>query len=310
MNPPSMGGRAKCVTSSLYQANETQCGARNYARREKCFKCFLPSRTKGGLESNDCLIFIGFADEKMTRERKNDGSMDCGDIESPFLLIRPIQLSAVELWNLVVDERACLVRPQRVWIIRHRDDKVHCRFGFLEFSSSSLASQALNSNVSINDQVLKLSRIHAGVFIPIHQKSSHTFYIHGQAVEYWDDACYAEEYRDPAQDEQIFEPIKVSLLVNEKTMRKRKPTPLYSPALLGRWQRKQQELYTAEDVNSPGNAIRESFAEERRKACLLCRRKFDTMADVHRHERLSQMHLRNLSDPEKMSKARDKLKSV
>ncbi|RKF71786.1 putative RNA-binding protein C57A7.13 [Golovinomyces cichoracearum] len=51
----------------------------------------------------------------------------------------------------------------------------------------------------------------------------------------------------------------------------------------------------------------QSFADLNAKCCLLCRRQFKTEAEVHKHERLSKLHLENLKDKDLIAKALTKL---
>jgi hypothetical protein len=50
-----------------------------------------------------------------------------------------------------------------------------------------------------------------------------------------------------------------------------------------------------------------SFADLGRKCCLLCSRKFQTEAEVHKHERMSQLHRDNMKDEALVNKAVEKL---
>lgn len=52
----------------------------------------------------------------------------------------------------------------------------------------------------------------------------------------------------------------------------------------------------------------ESYANLERKCCFLCSRQFKTVAEVHKHERISQLHRDNLKNEELVSKALIKLK--
>ncbi|QSZ32153.1 hypothetical protein DSL72_001724 [Monilinia vaccinii-corymbosi] len=54
----------------------------------------------------------------------------------------------------------------------------------------------------------------------------------------------------------------------------------------------------------------QSYADLDRKCCLLCSRQFKTVAEVNKHERISQLHRDNTKDEELVSKALAKLKKA
>lgn len=58
---------------------------------------------------------------------------------------------------------------------------------------------------------------------------------------------------------------------------------------------------------SPEAPPAQSFADLERKCCLLCSRQFKTEAEVHKHERVSQLHKDNMKNESLVSKAVEKL---
>ncbi|KAI9829177.1 MAG: hypothetical protein M1826_005772 [Phylliscum demangeonii] len=99
------------------------------------------------------------------------------------------------------------------------------------------------------------------------------------------------------------------------------------PAHLDFWRSRHAELHgistkeTTTSTNGPGPTEDDSkdsepsdsapptksYADLARKCCLLCARQFTSDADVHKHERLSQLHRRNLQDETKKTHALAKL---
>ncbi|KKK21990.1 hypothetical protein ARAM_005066 [Aspergillus rambellii] len=63
----------------------------------------------------------------------------------------------------------------------------------------------------------------------------------------------------------------------------------------------------ASPFDSETAPTRQSYADPTRNCCYLCMRQFKTMADVNRHERLSQLHRGNLQKEDVITKAMGKL---
>ena len=67
--------------------------------------------------------------------------------------------------------------------------------------------------------------------------------------------------------------------------------------------RSQEKSNASDDTNPPT----QSFANLSKNCCYLCSRQFKTSVEVHKHERLSQLHRDNLKNQDLVSKAREKL---
>lgn len=76
---------------------------------------------------------------------------------------------------------------------------------------------------------------------------------------------------------------------------------------LQKWAVKQQELRTGHVENEK---IDEIFSDLNLMACLLCQRKFKSEKEIRQHEKLSELHKKNLADEDLKAMARQRLKKV
>jgi len=217
--------------------------------------------------------------------------MDVGDVESPFVLLRNIDVDEERLFAVLSQYDP---KPIRVWSVRRRTDKVRRPFGFAEYATTEEAGMMPEMKLQIDGVGARLSQTHAGVFVPSDMPES--ILIHGQRAKYWDDALYLAQYppvipAEPAEQQPVppspaSQDIPQAARSLNEEVRKRKrsePTPH-----LQKWQQRQHELHHEEEL--------ESFADESRRACLLCQRKFKSAEDLQRHADLSQLHRANLAD--------------
>lgn len=154
-------------------------------------------------------------------------------------------------------------------------------------------------------------------------------------LAYWDEDAYVRELTVSAGD--VPTPAKSSKLPSaekeglvsmrdaEKS-RKRKAETAAAPNVkksaashLQFWSNRHAELHgldqkptqskTSEDSKSTRDTSppSQSYADPERNCCYLCSRQFNSAAEVNKHERLSDLHCKNLKDPALVSKAQAKL---
>ncbi|KAL2831105.1 hypothetical protein BDW59DRAFT_140401 [Aspergillus cavernicola] len=189
-----------------------------------------------------------------------------------------------------------------------------------------------------------VSYIHAGVFVPVLNPNPSTEIftfspLNNPAMKlmYWDEDAYLKELtvssdtetqQAPKKDKSVGQSDARAKEAAEKA-RKRKADAASSasgvkkmamPSHLQFWSNRHAELHgihkKVTDDNVPGdhsspdsNAAppRQSYADPNRNCCYICMRQFKTMAEVNRHERLSQLHRGNLQKEELVTKATNKL---
>ena len=163
-------------------------------------------------------------------------------------------------------------------------------------------------------------------------------------LKYWDDEAYVTQLvvtppvttvdemtpadlatPAPAQVE-VVKPTKTT----EKFKKRKSETPAITsssnkkatPSHLQFWSNRHAELHGLESKGFEAGSGREgtdspeqgtdappsqSYADPKRNCCYLCSRQFKTMAEVNRHERLSDLHRQNLQDEELVARAKAKL---
>lgn len=77
---------------------------------------------------------------------------------------------------------------------------------------------------------------------------------------------------------------------------------------LQKWAVKQQELRTGQIIEN--DETEKSFSDLNLMACLLCQRKFKSEKEIQQHEKLSELHKKNLADDNIKAQARERLKKL
>lgn len=188
-------------------------------------------------------------------------------------------------------------------------------FGFLEYETVSDAITVLRSGLHLASKVVKLSFIHAGVFVPVYVPSAFSVIINKRNVRYWDEQLYIAEYPDSRADTISAEVAMVTPsasateVSNNVTKHKIRHAPSTTPLppQVQKWQLQQLAVVPPSKSISQASARMydgsRSFADFSRLACLLCNRKFGTVSEIQKHETLSSLHDENLLDPKKCNRA-------
>ncbi|KAI9374059.1 hypothetical protein BJX61DRAFT_541107 [Aspergillus egyptiacus] len=218
---------------------------------------------------------------------------------------------------------------------------------FATIQDAQAAVTRLNSfdKFTISSRPVMVSYIHAGVFVPVMNPSASTERftfspLNNPAMKlmYWDEDAYvteltvsteAEPQEAPKSDKPAGQSDAKAKEAAEKA-KKRKAEGASSaagtkkmamPSHLQFWSNRHAELHGIQkkdtddsasgDRSSPSDSgaapPRQSYADPSRNCCYLCMRQFKTMAEVNRHERLSQLHRGNLRKEELVTKATNKL---
>ncbi|KAL6237021.1 hypothetical protein BDW75DRAFT_93612 [Aspergillus navahoensis] len=234
---------------------------------------------------------------------------------------------------------------RRVLLVRDRRSNESWRYGFAEFATIQDAQAAISrlhsfEKFTISSRPVMVSYIHAGVFVPVMNPSASTERftfspLSNPAVKlmYWDEDAYVTELTvstDPepqGNDKPAGQPEgKIKDATDKAKKRKADAASSASgtkkmamPSHLEFWSNRHAELHGVKkdpegkgsaDQNSSDEAAappRQSYADPNRNCCYLCMRQFKTMAEVNRHERLSQLHRGNLQKDEVVNKATNKL---
>ncbi|EAA60085.1 hypothetical protein AN4850.2 [Aspergillus nidulans FGSC A4] len=234
---------------------------------------------------------------------------------------------------------------RRVLLVRDRRTNESWRYGFAEFATIQDAQAAISrlhsfEKFTISSRPVMVSYIHAGVFVPVMNPSESTEKftfspLNNPAMKlmYWDEDAYVMELTvstEPApqgSDKPAAQQEGKAKEASDKA-KKRKADAASSasgtkkmamPSHLQFWSNRHAELHGIKkdpegkgsaDQNSSDEAAappRQSYADPNRNCCYLCMRQFKTMAEVNRHERLSQLHRGNLQKDEVVAKATNKL---
>lgn len=193
-------------------------------------------------------------------------------------------------------------------------------------------------------QVL-VSYIHAGVFVPVLNSTSSTerflFTPLGNPtlkLQYWDEDAYIAELvisaPEPADTENragqrsLAESEGLKSTKDSDKAKKRKAqvdsnaasAKKPAPSHLQFWSNRHAELHNIQKKADGGDSAAvsdsgddnssvptQSFANPSRKCCYLCLRQFTSVAEVNKHERLSDLHRKNLKDGGKVAKAKAKM---
>ncbi|KAL4873553.1 hypothetical protein BDV12DRAFT_80616 [Aspergillus spectabilis] len=197
---------------------------------------------------------------------------------------------------------------------------------------------------TISSRPVMVSYIHAGVFVPVMNPIASTERftfspLSNPAIKlmYWDEDAYVteltvstdtESQQAPKNDKSAGHSEAKAREAAEKAKKRKADAAstasgakkMAMPSHLQFWSNRHAELHGIQKkdavVKGPGDQKssdstaappRQSYGDPNRKCCYLCMRQFKTMADVNRHERLSQLHRGNLQKEELVTKATNKL---
>lgn len=216
-------------------------------------------------------------------------------------------------------------------------------FATIDDAQAALVRYASFDRFTIASKQVLVTYIHAGVFVPVLNPTASTIpFIFSplsnaaMKLAYWDENAYVTELMVAAAD--VPTPAKSSklptaekegliLLKDAEKSKKRKAEAAAAPAgkksaasHLQFWSNRHAELHgldqkptdikTSEDGKSTSremSPLSQSFADPERYCCYLCSRQFISAAEVNKHERMSDLHSKNLKDPALVSKAQRKL---
>ncbi|KAL2807688.1 hypothetical protein BJX63DRAFT_411528 [Aspergillus granulosus] len=218
---------------------------------------------------------------------------------------------------------------------------------FATIQDAQAAIVRLNSfeKFTISSKPVMVSYIHAGVFVPVMNPTTSTERftfspLNNPAMKlmYWDEDAYVNELTVSSEPEvqQAQSTEKPTGQSDSKAKdaadkaKKRKADAasaasgakkMAMPSHLQFWSNRHAELHGIQkkeaDDKGPADLIsssdttaappRQSFADPNRNCCYLCMRQFKAMAEVNRHERLSQLHRSNLQKEELVTRGMNKL---
>ncbi|KAL4884805.1 hypothetical protein BJY04DRAFT_215252 [Aspergillus karnatakaensis] len=235
---------------------------------------------------------------------------------------------------------------RRVLLVRDRRSNESWRYGFAEFATIQDAQAAVSrlysfEKFTISSKPVMVSYIHAGVFVPVMNPVATTEQFTfsplsnpAMKLMYWDEEAYVTELtvstdsdsqQAPKNDKQVGQSEAKAREATEKAKKRKADVAstatgakkMAMPSHLQFWSNRHAELHgiknkdadteTKEESESPAALPRQSYGDPNRNCCYLCMRQFKTMAEVNRHERLSQLHTGNLQKEELVIKATHKL---
>ena len=221
-------------------------------------------------------------------------------------------------------------------------------FSSVEEAQAAMVKFNSLDKFTISSKPVLASHIHAGVFIPVLQQvdeelARFTFFpLNNKALRlmYWDESAYVSELMVAVVQSSglpISKQTESSRLAvaaageglvavskngepKQKKRKVEKEAKIVAPHLQF-WSNQHAELHgkvvkdEAESGNSPTPSSNEdppteSYADLDRKCCLLCARQFKTEAEVHKHERMSQLHRDNLNKADLVAKAKAKMAKI
>lgn len=233
---------------------------------------------------------------------------------------------------------------RRILLVRDRRSNESWRYGFAEYASMEDAQAALKrynsfDRFTIASKQVLVSYIHAGVFVPVLNPSPEierfTFSPIGNPsmkLAYWDEAAYVTELAvsmpvvgsegksvpkdvggSKTKEAEKTKKRKAQTSANAEDGSAKKPAPSH----LQFWSNRHAELHGIDQPSKDGSEANssdggsapsiQSFADPNRHCCYLCMRQFNDVAEVNKHERLSDFHRQNLRDESKVKKATAKL---
>ena len=253
------------------------CNQENLGARPVCIECHCPvSRS----------------------DAPNDGSRDQGDTPSPYLLVRHLDksLNEADVCDLL---RNAGVSPKRLLFIRDKlQNSEPSGFAFVEFASTSDAAHSINQI-----KFGSVSHIHLGVFQPATEPNVQFTSVSGVPLRYWDASMFASEYpKESVHVDSVEE--RVSDEADAKPRKKRKKVDHNLPMQphIQKWHTRQAELHGSK--RPVESTHQQSFADPDRVSCYLCCRKFEEVHELNAHERVSELHIYNLTIPEKIERAK------
>jgi hypothetical protein len=216
-------------------------------------------------------------------------------------------------------------------------------FATIDDAQAALVRYASFERFTIASKQVLVTYIHAGVFVPVLNPTvsslRFTFSPLSNAamqLAYWDEDAYVTELvvsagdvSTPAKSNKIPSAEKEGLVSAKDAERSKKRKAEVAAASNGKksaashlqfWSNRHAELHgldqksteftTSEDGKSAARDTSppsQSFADPERHCCYLCSRQFNSAAEVNKHERMSDLHHKNLKDPALVSKAQGKL---
>lgn len=216
-------------------------------------------------------------------------------------------------------------------------------FGTVEDAQAAMAKYNASEKFTISSKPVMISYVHAGVFVPCLEQLDGDFSrfaispLHNASIKliYWDQAAYVKELITVDETSADVKPATeaanavASAKDAESKVKKRKAEKdlsgngkkVVAPHLQF-WTNRHAEIHglLPKDLTEVDEACRKeaskvvqeaapsrSFADMKRKCCLLCSRQFKTDAEINRHERISGLHRTNLEDKAKVKTALAKL---
>ena len=219
-------------------------------------------------------------------------------------------------------------------------------FASIDDAQAALVRYNSFDRFTIASKQVLVTYIHAGVFVPVLNPTASTLRFTfsplgnpSMKLAYWDEDAYVTELVvSSGEIHSTAKPTKNNLpsaeneglrsLKEAEKTKKRKAEAVAPPTVkkaapshLQFWSNRHAELHgldqRATEVNSSedGKASpaqdatppSQSFADPERNCCYLCSRQFNSSAEVNKHERLSDLHRKNLKDPALVRKAQGKL---
>ncbi|KTW30316.1 hypothetical protein T552_00789 [Pneumocystis carinii B80] len=322
------------------------CGINNYPRREVCFKCGVVKQdvTVAGnlthsapLVQNDGSQDIATTPSQFLLLRKLDV------LTTEELIVKGMAKLQVPIVRvLLIRDRA----TRQSWgfaFVEYADVNESKK------ALANAMSLTSNKGFTISSKTIELSFIHGGVFVPVYdQKNEFGFKSskNGQLLAYWDEKGFTSEYCPESQrpkDESNLPAGEINVSVSQNAASSDNNVSMKEPSILTKdtstslkrdantpceqkkqkkrydnssikmaphlqkWAVKQQELRTGLVENEK---IDEIFSDLNLMACLLCQRKFKSEKEIRQHEKLSELHKKNLADDDLKEQARQRLKKV
>lgn len=216
-------------------------------------------------------------------------------------------------------------------------------FATIDDAQAALVRYSSFERFTIASKQVLVTYIHAGVFVPVLNATASTLRFtfsplsnSAMKLAYWDEDAYVTELVVSAADTSTTEKSNklpsiekeglVSMRDAEKSKKRKAETAAAptvkktAPSHLQFWSNRHAELHgldqkptgsnTSEDGNLPArdsSPPSQSYADPERNCCYLCSRQFNSATEVNKHERLSDLHRKNLKDPALIRKAQGKL---
>lgn len=271
------------------------CGLLNYRDRKDCYQC---------------RSLREFADKEKIQptDGPNNGGQDQGNDPTTFIIVRGIKDTEVK--NLLDVENIPL--PKRIFLVYEKSSEEFCKFGFLEYNTTTEATNALeNMKSSQNNALNSSSYINLGVFQPDYSGNENIFpqflSASGIPMKYWNPKYYVfeiivENGKEQTKNEDVSKVPLTQGLYGQKRTTKTKRSMISSQPHIQQWQNRQTELQHGN--SNQDSKFKTFFADEKNLCCVLCFRQFESMYHLSEHEQLSPLHHENLNVPVKVEKAK------